>query len=88
MDLHISSVKSALVPRGIQVGCQNVSVYGAGAHTGEVSASAYKDMGLGWAICGHSERRQAGESSDVVAVKAKLAVDAGLQVSASNRNLI
>jgi len=53
-----------------------------GAHTGEVSASMLKDLGLKYAILGHSERRQKGETNEIVAAKAQAAVDNGLTVIA------
>lgn len=49
-----------------------------GAHTGEVAASMLKDLGVKYAIIGHSERRQKGESNEVVAAKAKATLDSGL----------
>lgn len=49
-----------------------------GAHTGEISASMLKDLGHKYAIVGHSERRQKGESNEVVAAKARAAVDHGI----------
>jgi len=55
-----------------------------GAYTGEVSASQLLDAGCTWVIIGHSERREgfgmAGEDSDLVAKKVKVALDAGLKV--------
>jgi triosephosphate isomerase len=53
-----------------------------GAHTGEVSASMLKDVGIKYALVGHSERRQKGETNDVVATKAKAALENGLTVIA------
>jgi len=56
----------------------------AGAYTGEICASQLVDAGVTWVIIGHSERREgfemAGEDSDLVAKKVKVAVDAGLKV--------
>ena len=49
-----------------------------GAHTGELPASIIKDAGLRYSIIGHSERRQKGESNEVVATKAKAAIDQGI----------
>jgi glyceraldehyde 3-phosphate dehydrogenase len=40
------------------------------------------DMGVGWVIIGHSERREKGESDGEVAAKAKYALDKGLSVIA------
>ena len=39
-----------------------------------------KDMGLGWCVVGHSERREKGESNEECAAKAKYALDQGLNV--------
>jgi glyceraldehyde 3-phosphate dehydrogenase len=40
------------------------------------------DMGVSWAVVGHSERREKGESDAEVAAKAKYALDKGLSVMA------
>ena len=40
------------------------------------------DMGVGWVIIGHSERRGKGEADAEVAAKAKYALDKGLKVIA------
>ena len=40
------------------------------------------DMGVGWAVVGHSERRGKGEGNEEVAKKAKYALDKGLKVMA------
>lgn len=40
------------------IGAQNVSEYGKGAYTGEVNAEMLSDLGVKYAIAGHSERRQ------------------------------
>jgi triosephosphate isomerase len=50
-----------------------------GAFTGEVSAGLLADAGCGWAIVGHSERRQMfGDTNDGVGKKARAALAAGL----------
>jgi len=69
----------------IEVAAQNCGVNEkAGAYTGEICASQLVDAGVTWVIIGHSERREgfemAGEDSDLVAKKVKVAVDAGLKV--------
>ena len=53
-----------------------------GAHTGELPAALLKDFGLKHAIIGHSERRQKWETDEVVAKKAKAAIESGLNVIA------
>ena len=57
---------------------------GYGAFTGEHSAEMLADAGIKWTLTGHSERRVGfgfpGETSQVVGVKTKNAVDTGLSV--------
>jgi glyceraldehyde 3-phosphate dehydrogenase len=80
-QLHVQKVKEGL--RGdIAVGAQDCWVQGNGAYTGETSAEMLTDMGLGWVLVGHSERRGKGEESAQVAIKAKYALDKGLSVIA------
>jgi glyceraldehyde 3-phosphate dehydrogenase len=80
-QVYIQGVKEKL--RGdVAVGAQDCWVQGNGAFTGETSADMLADMGIGWVIIGHSERRGKGESNEEVAAKAKYALDKGLSVLA------
>ena len=64
---------------GIAVGGQDCHTKQSGAHTGDVSAAMLADCGCRYVIVGHSERRaDHGESSELVAAKAKAAHEAGL----------
>ncbi len=64
----------------ITYGGQDVSQHASGAYTGEVSGAMLKKLGCTWAIVGHSERRQYhGETDEVVAAKARAALDSELQ---------
>src|SRR5690242_9746731 len=63
----------------IAIGAQDCHAKPSGAHTGDVSAPMLADCGCRYVIVGHSERRaDHGESSELVASKAKAAHDAGL----------
>jgi triosephosphate isomerase len=63
----------------LAVGGQDCHTKQSGAHTGDVSAAMLADLGARYAIVGHSERRaDHGESSELVAAKAKAAHEAGL----------
>ncbi|HTC51856.1 MAG TPA: triose-phosphate isomerase [Steroidobacteraceae bacterium] len=54
----------------IALGAQDVSAELRGAYTGQVSASMLQDLGCGFVIVGHSERRQyLGEDDQLVARK-------------------
>jgi triosephosphate isomerase len=58
-------------------GAQNFYYEDSGAYTGEVSAPMLLDVGARAAIVGHSERREVfGETDDMVAKKARRAVEA------------
>ncbi len=54
---------------GIYIGAQDVSTEKEGAHTGEVSVSQLRSVGVTHVIVGHSERREMGETSEVIAKK-------------------
>ncbi|CUX82898.1 MAG: triosephosphate isomerase (TIM) TpiA [Roseibaca calidilacus] len=61
------------------LGGQDCHTGQSGAHTGDISAAMLADAGARHVILGHSERRaDHGESSDLVAAKARAAHDAGL----------
>ena len=64
--------------KDVGIAAQDVRAGGNGAHTGEVSAEMLTDMGVKYSIIGHSERRAAGESSELVGEKVKYAVSKGL----------
>ena len=78
--VYLPQLAQALAGTGVQLGAQNVSERPAGAWTGEVSVEMLLDVGAGWAIVGHSERRAAfGETSDIVGAKAQRALAGGLR---------
>ena len=63
----------------ITTGVQNVSQWQSGAYTGEISAEMARDMGCGYVLVGHSERRQLfGETDSVVAAKVEQVLLSGL----------
>jgi triosephosphate isomerase len=65
--------------KGIALGGQDCAAQESGAHTGDIAAAMLKDCGCSHVILGHSERRaDHGESSALVAAKAKAAQGAGL----------
>ncbi|KAF8469149.1 triosephosphate isomerase [Kalaharituber pfeilii] len=74
------SILAAAQNTQIQVAAQNVYHEKPGAHTGEISVQQLKQDGINWTILGHSERREAGESDELVAKKTKAALDGGLSV--------
>jgi triosephosphate isomerase (TIM) len=49
-----------------------------GARTGEISVGQLKDLGVRYVIIGHSERRELGETDEVIAKKVKVVLETGL----------
>jgi triosephosphate isomerase len=76
---YLALAGQALQGTGIWLGAQDCHPKASGAHTGDVAAQMLADCGCQAVIVGHSERRaDHGESSELVAAKAKAALDAGL----------
>ena len=69
---YLLTTEAAEAFRGlpVRVGVQNVSIYDAGAYTGEVSAEMLRSLEVDYCIVGHSERRAYyGETDAIVARK-------------------
>jgi len=61
------------------VGSQNISRYGNGAYTGELSPQLLKSIGISTTLIGHSERRQMfGDNEETIAAKIKNSEDNGI----------
>ena len=76
---YVAPAATLLEGSGIALGGQDCHAKQSGAHTGDVSAAMLADCGCRYVILGHSERRaDHGESSELVAAKAKAALEAGL----------
>ena len=75
LDLVSQLVSSSV----LKLGSQNCSEHGAGAYTGELSATMLLDIGCEYVILGHSERRAIfSETNQQVAEKFAAAKNAGL----------
>ncbi len=63
------SVSKIVKGKKIKLGAQDVSEEKEGAVTGQVSASMLASVGVSYVIIGHSERRKAGETNEMVSKK-------------------
>ncbi|MDA8447724.1 triose-phosphate isomerase [Paracidovorax valerianellae] len=76
---YLAQVKALADGSAVAVAAQDVSIYEAGAYTGETSAAMLLEFGVRYVLVGHSERRQYhGETDEVVAAKAQRALAAGI----------
>ena len=76
---YVAQAAALTAGSAIAVGGQDCHAKQSGAHTGDVAAAMLADAGGRYVVGGHSERRaDHGESSELVAAKAKAAHEAGL----------
>lgn len=75
----IRDLGKALEGSGIGFGAQNVHFEPSGAYTGEISVPMLEDLGVGYCIVGHSERREYfAETDETVNKKLKVLLAAGI----------
>ena len=75
----IGGLGKAFEGTGIGFGAQNVHFEPSGAFTGEISVPKLKDLGVGYCIVGHSERREYfAETDKTVNLKLKALLQAGI----------
>lgn len=75
----ISEASDAVSGTSLALGSQNVADADQGAYTGEISATMLADYGCGYAIVGHSERRQLYvETNQLVAARYENAIKGGI----------
>ena len=75
----LAELGKALEGSGIGFGAQNVHFEQSGAFTGEISVPMLKELGVGYCVVGHSERREYfAESDRTVNLKLKALLEAGI----------
>lgn len=80
-DIHLTMAADKFDTKKVNVMAQDVSQYGMGAYTGNISAEMLNDIGIQWTLTGHSERRSLfHESDEEIALKTKYALDKGMTV--------
>jgi triosephosphate isomerase len=62
----------------IGLASQDVHYEASGTHTGETSLSMIKSLGVSTVLIGHSERRKAGETNEIVRLKTEAALQSGV----------
>ena len=76
---ELAYLKTLTEKSGIKMAAQNVSSFGEGAYTGEVTSSMLKNAGCSYCLVGHSERREYfKETSEELVRKIEKATEAGI----------
>jgi triosephosphate isomerase len=79
--VFLNEIKKVLgATERIGLGAQDCHYEREGAHTGSVSPYMIRNIGAQYVILGHSEKRAAGDTNEIVNLKIKLALKAGLKV--------
>lgn len=79
--IFIGETKKLLGAGGkIGLGAQDCHFEREGAQTGSTSAYMIRNLGAQYVILGHSERRAAGDTNEIINAKVKQALKAGLKV--------
>jgi triosephosphate isomerase len=76
--IFLSAVQKEIKGSKVLLAAQNVSLYESGAHTGEISATQLKKMGVRYCIVGHSERREMGDTDAIVNEKIRVLLRNGI----------
>jgi len=78
--VHLPAVSETLAGTDVGLGAQNCADTPPGAHTGEVAAEMLSDLGVGYVILGHSERRQFDHEEEAgIAARYAQALEQGLR---------
>lgn len=82
-NLFFARAQKAIGKYSYNIAAQNFHEAPSGAFTGEISLSMLREVGIEWALIGHSERRQYfGETDQSVAKKVQAATTQGFYVIA------
>src|SRR3989338_6037574 len=79
-SVYLSELGKLYSGRRIALGAQDVFWEKKGAYTGEQSSKMIKDIGAKYVIIGHSERRERGETNEMVNKKIITSLEEGLNV--------
>lgn len=78
-NIHLFGLRN-FFKKTITFSAQDISFFENGSHTGETTAESVKDIGIDYTIIGHSERREQGDTQDIVLQKVKNALKNELKV--------
>lgn len=73
--IHLAVLSKSYKGKVWEFGAQNFYINDGKFHTGETTLAQIKDTGADYVIIGHAERRQLGESNELVALKIQNAID-------------
>jgi triosephosphate isomerase len=76
--VYISALTKSKKVSTVAIGAQDSYFEAQGSYTGEVSPLMLKDLGVTYAIVGHSERRSKGETDESISKKVNILLEMGI----------
>ncbi len=76
--VYISTLLNFRIESSVSIGAQDVYFEEVGSFTGEISPLMLKDLGISYVIVGHSEKREKGQTDEMVAKKVAMLLDIGI----------
>lgn len=77
--IHLHGLRN-FFKKSVSLSAQDCSSFENGSHTGEITSESIKDIGIDYVIIGHSEKREQGDTQDVVVKKIQNALKKDLKV--------
>jgi triosephosphate isomerase len=77
--IYIPTLLNTRTESPVAIGAQDVYFEESGSYTGEVSPIMLKDLGVTYAIVGHSERREKGETDEIISKKVQALLETGIK---------
>lgn len=76
--VYTSTLLNSRTETTVKIGSQDAYFEEQGSYTGEISPVMLKDLGVEYAIIGHSERRSKGETDEMISKKVALCLEVGI----------
>ncbi len=76
--IYLSDLAKECKGKAVELGVQDLFCEDSGAYTGQVSAPMVAGFKVKWAILGHSERRELGETNELIGRKVRYAMAHGI----------
>ncbi len=77
--VFVQSLKKVF-KKSLSLSVQDISFFENGSHTGEITAESVKDIGIDYVIIGHSEKREQGDTQEIIIKKIQNALRQNIKI--------